>query len=283
MPYLRVHEIDLYYEVHGDGPPLVFAHGAGGNHLVWWQQVPEFARDYRVITFDHRAFGLSPDVPHGPGRRAFPLDLHALLDHLGVREFAIVAHSMGGRTATPFLWLFPDRMRALVLSGTIGGALTDEVRAIQAAHAEGVAGQSLRSRALRPGIDREDPRRAHLFRAINRLNPPRGRDFLAPSPGLGRWTGSTTPLLARAGLPTLFVVGAHDMIVPAEAMRAAHRGLPGSRFAEIANAGHSAYFEQPEDYNRVLRDFLNDVYPPARPPVAMAGAPGRLAKVSSAP
>ena len=185
MPYLRVHEIDLYYEVHGEGPPLVFAHGAGGNHLVWWQQVPEFARDYRVITFDHRAFGLSRDVPHGPGRRAFPLDLHALLDHLGVREFAIVAHSMGGRTATPFLWLFPDRMRALVLSGTIGGALTDEVRAIQAAHAEGVAGQSLRSRALRPGIDREDPRRAHLFHAISRLNPPRGRDFLAPSPGLG--------------------------------------------------------------------------------------------------
>ena len=262
MPYLRVHEIDLYYEEHGDGPALVFAHGAGGNHLVWWQQVPEFARDYRVITFDHRAFGLSRDVPHGPGRRAFPLDLHALLDHLGVDEFAIVAHSMGGRTATPFLWLFPGRMRALVLSGTIGGALTDEVRAIQAAHAERVAGRSMRSRALRPGAEREDPDRAHLFHAIRRLNPPRGRGFLAPSPGLSRWTGSTTPLLARAGLPTLFLVGAHDMIVPAEAMRAAHRGLPGSRFAEIADAGHSAYFEQPEAYNRALRDFFDDVYPP---------------------
>ncbi|MDE2640738.1 MAG: alpha/beta hydrolase [Chloroflexota bacterium] len=277
MPYLRVHEIDLYYEEHGDGPALVFAHGAGGNHLVWWQQVPAFARDYRVISFDHRAFGLSRDVPHGPGRRAFPLDLHALLDHLGVDEFAIVAHSMGGRTATPFLWLFPGRMRALVLSGTIGGALTDEVRAIQAAHAERVARRSMRSRALRPGAEREDPDRAHLFHAIGRLNPPRGPGFLAPSPGLSRWTGSTTPLLQRAGLPTLFLVGAHDMIVPAEAMRAAHRGLPGSRFAEIANAGHSAYFEQPEAYNRALRDFLDDVYPPTPSAQPTPHAPGRPA------
>ena len=277
MPYLRVHEIDLYYEEHGDGPALVFAHGAGGNHLVWWQQVPAFARDYRVITFGHRAFGLSRDVPHGPGRRAFPLDLHALLDHLGVDEFAIAAHSMGGRTATPFLWLFPGRMRALVLSGTIGGALTDEVRAIQAAHAERVAGRSMRSRALRPGAEAEDPERAHLFHAIGRLNPPRGPGFLAPSPGLSRWTGSTTPLLQRAGLPTLFLVGAHDMIVPAEAMRAAHRGLPGSRFAEIANAGHSAYFEQPEAYNRALRGFLDDVYPPTPSAQPTPHAPGRPA------
>ena len=267
MPYLHVHEIDLYYEEHGQGPALVLAHGAGGNHMVWWQQVPEFARDYRVITFDHRAFGLSHDVAHGPGRRAFPLDLYALLDHLGVDEFAIVAHSMGGRTATPFLWLFPDRLRALVLSGTIGGALTDEVREIQAAHAKRIAGQSMRSRSLRAHAETEDPQRTHLFRAINRLNPPRPREFLAPSPGLARWKGSTHQLLQNAGLPVLFMVGAHDMIVPANAMRAAHQGLPGSQFAAIPDAGHSAYFEQPEAYNDVLRTFLSQAFPPNGPSV----------------
>ena len=218
-------------------------------------------------------------MPHGPGRRAFPLDLHALLDHLGVREFAIVAHSMGGRTATPFLWLFPDRMRALVLSGTIGGALTDEVRAIQAAHAEGVAGRSLRSRALRPGIDREDPRRAHLFRAINRLNPPRGRDFLAPSPGLGRWTGSTTPLLARAGLPTLFVVGGARYDRPGRSDAGRASGAAGQPLRGDRERGALGLFSSSRrDYNRALRDFLNDVYPPARAPVATAGAPGQLAR-----
>ena len=77
----------LYYEVHGpehtDRAPILLAHGAGGNAMSWWQQVPVFARRYRVITFDHRAFGRSPDVEEGPGRIAFGPDVRALLKHLG--------------------------------------------------------------------------------------------------------------------------------------------------------------------------------------------------------
>ena len=90
MPYMYANEIDLYYEEYGDpeAPALILAHGAGGNHLVWWQQVPVLAERYRVVTFDHRAFGFSKDVPGGPGRRAFSLDLHALLAHLEIDQFA---------------------------------------------------------------------------------------------------------------------------------------------------------------------------------------------------
>ena len=201
MPHLRVHEIDLYYEAHGDGPALVFAHGAGGNHLVWWQQVAAFARRYRVITFDHRGFGRSPDVPGGPGRRAFPYDLHALLEHLGVDQFAIVAHSMGGRTATPFARMFPGRIRALILSGTLAGAVDERVRAIQAQHAETVVGQTLRQRALGPVTLQQRPDLAYLYRAMNRLNPPRPRTFLSPTPGLRRWRGSAMQILRALQLP----------------------------------------------------------------------------------
>lgn len=263
MPFLRANEIDLYYEDHGDpaAPALVFAHGAGGNHLVWWQQVPEFVRDHRVITFDHRGFGRSRDVPGGPGRRAFALDLHALLDQLGVERFAMVAHSMGGRTATPFAMMFPGRLRALVFSGTLGGAVDDHVRAIQADHAERVEGQTLHQRSLSDITEREQPALAYLYRALNRLNPRRPRTFLAPSPGMSRWRGSSMPLLQRLGVPLLFVVGERDMIVPATAVRAAHAAMPGSRYVEIPDAGHSAYFEQPAAYNRALRAFLDDVWP----------------------
>ena len=51
----------MYYEVHGEGPWLAFAHGAGGNHLSWWQQVPYFMRWFECVTVDQRGFGLSPD------------------------------------------------------------------------------------------------------------------------------------------------------------------------------------------------------------------------------
>src|SRR2546427_11246970 len=58
----------LYYEdTGGPGPTLLFLHGAGGNHLSWWQQVPVFAEEYRCVTMDQRGFGQSPDVAGGPG------------------------------------------------------------------------------------------------------------------------------------------------------------------------------------------------------------------------
>ncbi len=57
MPFVKTNGVDLYYEVHGQGPALVLAHPGGGNHLSWWQQVPVFARTFTCITFDHRGHG----------------------------------------------------------------------------------------------------------------------------------------------------------------------------------------------------------------------------------
>jgi pimeloyl-ACP methyl ester carboxylesterase len=63
----------------GTGPTLLFLHGAGGNHLSWWQQVPVFAEEYRCVSADQRGFGQSPDVPGGPGPTALAGDALALL------------------------------------------------------------------------------------------------------------------------------------------------------------------------------------------------------------
>src|SRR3990172_6186112 len=68
MPWTPVNGIRLYYQSYGTGPALVFAHGAGGNHLSWWQQVPFFAARYRCVVFDQRAFGRSADAAGGAGR-----------------------------------------------------------------------------------------------------------------------------------------------------------------------------------------------------------------------
>src|SRR5262249_21176367 len=130
MPFIPVNGIELYYELHGDGPAVVFCHGAGGNHLSWWQQVPVFAKHFTCITYDSRAFGRSRDA-EGGGRQWFWKDLAALLDHLGVERTAIVAQSMGGRTAVPFAMMNPGRAWAIVLAGTNGGAVTEEVRRLQ--------------------------------------------------------------------------------------------------------------------------------------------------------
>src|SRR5688572_13565664 len=128
MPFVPINDIDLYYETHGSGPALVFAHGGGGSHLSWWQQVPVFAQHYTVITFDHRSFGQSRDLPDGPGPTAFVQDLTALLDHLQIAKAAVAGQSMGGWTVCGFAAAHPERTSALILCDTTGGIETPEDR-----------------------------------------------------------------------------------------------------------------------------------------------------------
>ena len=117
----KLDNFDMYFEEHGDGPPLVLAHGAGGTHISWWQQVPVLSQKYKCITIDHRTFGYSRDVKGGPGRRAFVPDLTGLLDHLGIQKTALVGQSMGGTTVLGFASAHPERVSALIMSDTTGG------------------------------------------------------------------------------------------------------------------------------------------------------------------
>ncbi|OGO50729.1 MAG: hypothetical protein A2148_01635 [Chloroflexi bacterium RBG_16_68_14] len=263
MPWVPVGDARLYYQARGKGPALVFAHGAGGNHLSWWQQVPHFARRYRCVAFDQRAFGRSLDAPGGAGRRAFADDLRQLLDHLSIERAAIVAQSMGGRTAVGFAARNPGRVRALVLAGTTGGAVDDQLRAAQDEHRRSPTGRrSLALRAVSPRLRRERPDLAHLYRLIAGLNPPRPRDFLAPIPG---YRGSSAQALASLGIPILFLVGEDDTITPPHIVRRAHQNVPGSRFEVIEGAGHSAYFERAEAFNQRVARFLEEAGWAAQP------------------
>lgn len=256
MPWASVNGIRLYYETHGKGPPLVFAHGAGGNHLSWWQQVPLFAGRYRCVVFDHRAFGRSQNARGGPGRRAFADDLRELLDHLGIQQAAVVAQSMGGRTAVGFALRNPGRVRAMVLASTTGGAVNDEVRERQDAHRRSALGRlSLARRAVSPRLRRERPDLAYLYRQLGKLNPPRPQDFLAPVPG---YRGSSAKALAALSIPILFLVGEEDTITPPDIVRVAHQQVPGSQFDVIEGAGHSAYFERAEAFNERVARFLEE-------------------------
>lgn len=261
MPYLELDDaFRLYYESHGEGPAVLFAHGAGGNAISWWQQVPAFRDRYRVITFDHRAFGRSSDIEGGPGRTAFGADAVALLDHLEVESVHVVAHSMGGRTAMALLRNDERRVRSLTLSGTNAGCVDDRLRQRKVELEEaGVLAGSLLSRALAADFAEREPALAHLYRQVRAVNPPRPADFLAPSPEMRNYRGSTAGRINESGVPVLWIVGERDRVVPAELMRISHELTPASRYVEIGGAGHSAYFERADEWNRAVRAFLDTV------------------------
>ena len=261
MPHLELDDgFRLYYERHGEGPPVVLAHGAGGNAMSWWRQIPAFSERYSVVAFDHRAFGRSPDIEGGPGRAAFGDDITALVERLDLGPVHFVAHSMGARTAVGLMRHRPDGFRSLTISGSNAGCVDDRLRERKAElQASGALSGSLLQRALAEDYREREPALEWLYRRIRGINPPRPRDFLAPPPEMRNYRGSTRERLLDSGAPLLWIVGAQDRVVPAELVRISHELTPGSRYVEIADAGHSAYFERPEEWNAAVLGFIDGV------------------------
>ena len=115
----------LYYEVTGVGPALLFAHGLGGNHLSWWQQIPHFANDFTCISFSHRGFAPSTCPSDAPDPHDYADDAIALLDHLEIEQAVFVCQSMGGWTGVETALAHPRRLAGLVLASTTGSLSFD--------------------------------------------------------------------------------------------------------------------------------------------------------------
>lgn len=260
MPFAPINGISLYYETHGGGAEtFVFAHGAGGNHLSWWNQAPAFAERGRVVTFDHRAFGQSLDT-NGLGARAFVDDLEGLLGHLGIERATLIAQSMGGLSAMGFTLRHPSRVKALVMADTVLGIRDIVMEELDEATKESMeavrvqrmaANVPTSSWALGPVFRGRNPAGAFLYQQIADLNPPRDPAFLAPG-----MSGATREELARLAVPVLWLVGADDAIMPPPMFDIAHRLTPSSRLVVVPGAGHSVYFEAPEAFNAIVMDFL---------------------------
>lgn len=256
MPHARVNGARLYYEQHGSGPDLVFLHGAGGNHLSWWQQVAVFGARYRCTVFDARGWGLSTGDTT-VGRWTLGTDFVGLLEHLGIERAHVIAQSMGGRAVAGLTRLAPQKARSLVLCGTTAGATNDRVRELQDELQDERGDGGLRDHALAPDFEERNPALALLYRQINALNPKRPKGFLGRPPPTYR--GSMHEPLASLAAPILFLVGEHDMITSPELIRQAQGLVAGAEYHQIAGAGHSAYFEAAGEWNAVVLAFLGRV------------------------
>jgi 3-oxoadipate enol-lactonase len=267
MPFLETGGGRLYYETHGSGPAIVFAHGAGGNHLSWWQQVPHFRDRYTCVVFDHRGFGQSLDGRPVEERPRFDEDLAALIDHLGYDDVRLVAQSMGGWTCLGYAVTHRRRVRALVMADTAGGLTSEEMRAARQAARERVGQQTLESGAYSEGFRARSPQGAFLYDSIRGLNPPRETSLGTGTP-INRLPVSAEQAAALP-MPVFFVEGEDDVLIPPEVIRVAVSMIPGARMATVADAGHSVYFERPAEFNALLDAFFAEV-DGARAPAATA-------------
>jgi 3-oxoadipate enol-lactonase len=118
MPELLSNEAKLYYDVRGEGFPIIFTHGASWNHLQWKKQVEFFKDKFKVITWDVRGHGYST-LPDGPvNSEDFSSDLIALMDHLKLDKAILCGISMGGHISLQTAIRYPERVKSLILIGT---------------------------------------------------------------------------------------------------------------------------------------------------------------------
>ena len=256
MPFTNINGIELYYEVHGEGPALVLAHGGGGSHLSWWQQVPEFSKTYTVITFDHRSFGHSRDVQDGPGPKAFVQDLTALLDHLDIEKATLAGQSMGGWTVGGFAAAHPERTNALILCDTLGGIETAQTLQAQAGIQERSRGSlsEVLKNAYAKSFPEREPVLTFLYQQISGLNMHVTPNLSAALFGL---KPDPTPIIEHK-IPTLLLVGEEDVLTPPHAMESIAAQIPHARFVKVSGSGHSVYFERPDEFNQIVGGFLRE-------------------------
>jgi pimeloyl-ACP methyl ester carboxylesterase len=262
----RVNVIEL-----GSGPPVVFIHGLSGSWQNWLEQLPVFARDHRVLTFDLPGFGASQMPREKITIRGYGRFVDALLGELGVSSAAVVGNSMGGFIGIELAIRFPERVERLVLVSAAGLSIeylrNERALAVLGAIENRLAAYSgwLASRsdalARRPGA------RRMIFGIVakrpDRLPGPlvaeqvRGSGKPGFLPALDALTDY--PIRDRLGeiaCPTLIVWGAEDKLVPARDADEFARLIPNSRKVVWPETGHVAMLERPEAFNALVQAFL---------------------------
>lgn len=265
MPKVQTNEIELYYEIHGDGKPLVLISGLGYSCWQWHKMVPLLAEKFMVITFDNRGVGQS-DKPAGLYTAAMlAADTAGLLDALGVEQAVIAGHSMGGFVAQALALEFPHKVEKLILCSTnFGGprhvpvtqeamkVLTDVSSDALTRFRNGLAVSTA------PGWAEKNPQMIEewiRWRVANPIEPAHYQSQMAIGLGLIPEAAAFENKLPRLNVPALILTGVHDKVVPPANADLLAQKISGSRVVIFPDAGHFFPIEIAEVASQVITDF----------------------------
>jgi pimeloyl-ACP methyl ester carboxylesterase len=253
---MRVGDIHLEVEIHGEGEPLVLIAGLGYDRWAWHRMIPGLARRFQVIAFDNRGVGGS-DRPAGPySASLLARDTAGLLDALGIARAHVFGHSMGGFVAQALAIEHPDRVDRLILGAThFGGPRhvppTPEALAVLTDVTLTPVERFRRGLAIScaPGFAEAHPELVAAWmdrRVSNPVDPAAYQAQLAIGLGLLTEEASFERRLADVRAPTLILTGEHDQVVPPRNASLLAAAIPGSRAQILPGAGHFFPIEAPD-------------------------------------
>lgn len=272
MAFATVNGVRLYYEVSGQGEPIVLIPGLGLDHTYFRYAIPEMEKHFRVVAYDPRGMGQSDRPACEYTMELWAEDVQQLLAHLEISSAHIVGSSLGGCVALALLRKTPAVARSLILLAAfseLDRALETNFRMrINLIEQNGMTGP-IRDHVLlwtlsREFIETERGKKAAdgLLAGLSRNDPALYAEFLRSILRFGRVMPGQetepkfTEYLSQITTPTLVVVGDRDILTPVAFSEKIRARMPNAELAVIKECGHITFIEKPEENTRLIVDFL---------------------------
>ena len=273
MPYATVNGIRLFYELFGNGEPIVLIPGLGLDHTYFRYAIPELSKHFRAVAYDQRGTGQS-DRPLGEYTAAlWAEDLKGLMASLGIGQAHIVGSSLGGCVALELLRSAPQLAKTLILVAAfseLDRALETNFRMRIAMVEQGGMGGIIRDHVLlwtlwREFIETERGKQAAdgLLAGLSKNDPKLYIEFLKAILHFGRVLPGQegepkfTSHLPQIKTPTLVVVGREDILTPVPFSVKIKDRMPNAELAIIERCGHITFIERPEENTRLIVEFVS--------------------------
>ncbi|HEU4321817.1 MAG TPA: alpha/beta fold hydrolase [Roseiflexaceae bacterium] len=263
-----IYGAELFYEVSGTGPALVMLHGHLLNLHQWDDQVAEFAADHTVVRYDARGFGQST-LPPEPFNHA--ADLHALLGFLGIERAVLMGCSNGGAASIDFALQHPEMVAGLILVGSAmagyepSGGVPPELITIRQEMDEALGRGDIAhgvELTLRVFTDGQNRRPEQVNQAVRERTRAMSTALFSRPPVAGAeaqpYIADATTRLGEIRVPILLVVGTEDNQLIHEVATLIVERAPNVQQALIPDAGHHPNMEHPEQFNGLVRAFLQE-------------------------
>jgi 3-oxoadipate enol-lactonase len=263
MPIAKTKNVNIYYEIIGQGEPLVMIRGISSNVDHWYEQVPVLSQKYQLLLFDNRAIARSSDPGGSFSTRDMAADTVGLMEAVGIKKAHVLGYSMGGMIAQEIALAYPEKVNGLILVATDCGIslrikakpefsrLFSEMIRLGTNEAKKAAAGCLFAKQTldtRPDI-------------IQRYTEVSLR-FPASQKTLGRqWAAITQHdacnRLAKISSPTLVITGSEDELIPPQNAKVMAQRIPVAQMISIDGGGHLFLIEQPEAFNEAVIGFLD--------------------------
>jgi pimeloyl-ACP methyl ester carboxylesterase len=263
MPSVKVNGIQIYYEEHGNGQPILLIQGLGYPSGMWFMQIPALSRHFQTIVFDNRGVGKTDKPDEEYTVRLMASDAAELLRSLKVPKAQVVGVSLGGYIAQELALNHPDLVDRLVLMATSCGspryleltkALWDEIAKLAGLPPEEIIRKGM-SFAVTEKFYRDFPEMIERSVGIRMENLQPLYAFTRQSAAAMNFDSRDRAHLIRQ--PTLILAGVQDRVMPLVLTEELAKKIPQAQFKRFPNAAHLLFLEEADSVNQALLDFLS--------------------------